>query len=36
MPKMGILYDYDLMANYENSALNQTCDICEAFPITFQ
>jgi len=36
MPKLGILHDYDLMANNEESAVNQTCIICGASPITFQ
>ena len=36
MPKHGILHDYDLMANQETSATNQTCAICEASPMTFQ
>lgn len=36
MPKRGILNDYDLMANMEDSAENQTCAICGASPMRFQ
>ena len=36
MPKHGILHDYDLMANKETSATNQTCAICGASPMQFQ
>ncbi|MGD9157189.1 MAG: hypothetical protein PVG39_02160 [Desulfobacteraceae bacterium] len=36
MPKQGILHDYDLMANAEESAQNQTCAICGTSPIAFQ
>ena len=36
MPKAGILHDYDLWANKENSAIAQTCAICGDFPMAFQ
>lgn len=36
MPKYGILHDYDLMANNELSAADQTCIICGASPMSFQ
>ena len=36
MPKQGILHDYDLKANEERSATNQTCIICGASPMVFQ
>jgi len=36
MPKVGILHDYDLMANREQSAIKVTCAICGASPMTFQ
>jgi hypothetical protein len=35
-PKYGILKDYDLWANKEVSAQNQTCALCGAFPMRFQ
>ena len=36
MPKQGILHDYDLWANREKSAENQTCAICDSSPMSFQ
>ena len=36
MPKHGILHDYDLWANKEASAENQTCAICGSSPMSFQ
>jgi len=36
MPKAGILHDYDLRANKEASAANQTCAICGSSPMRFQ
>ena len=36
MVKMGILHDYDLLANQEKSAVGQTCTICGTFPMQFQ
>ena len=36
MPKLGILHDYDLQANKEQSAEHQTCVVCGASPMTFQ
>lgn len=36
MPKSGILHDYDLWANKEESAIGQRCAICDSFPMTFQ
>lgn len=36
MAKQGILNDYDLQANQENSARNQTCHICGTENMAFQ
>lgn len=36
MPKAGILHDYDLHANLEESSKNQNCAICGAYPMSFQ
>lgn len=36
MPKMGLLHDYDLMANAEESAKNNTCVICGSSPVRYQ
>ena len=36
MTKQGILHDYDLMANMEQSATAQKCRICGRFPMSFQ
>lgn len=36
MPKQGIFHDYDLKANEESSAQNQTCAVCGTSPMTFQ
>lgn len=36
MAKKGILHDYDLHANLEDSAQNQKCVVCDAFPMRFQ
>lgn len=36
MNKQGILHDYDLNANLETSAINRTCIVCGASPMTFQ
>src|ERR1041384_2679123 len=36
MAKFGILHDYDLMANREDSAQSQKCHVCDAEPMTFQ
>lgn len=36
MPKGGILHDYDLMANAEPSAADQTCVVCGDSPMFFQ
>lgn len=36
MAKCGILHDYDLAANCEPSAQQQTCVTCGAAPITYQ
>lgn len=36
MPKQGILHDYDLKANEESSAQNQTCVVCGASPVWYQ
>lgn len=34
--KQGILHDYDLMANREPSASEQTCVVCGDSPMSFQ
>ncbi len=36
MVRSGILHDYDLMANEEQSSQNQTCVICGISPMIFQ
>lgn len=36
MAKNGILHDYDLMANAEESASGHKCACCDAHPMTFQ
>ena len=36
MPKQGILHDYDLMANQEESSQGKKCAICGAEDMTFQ
>lgn len=36
MPKEGIVNDYDLWANKEESAQNRMCIICKACPIIFR
>lgn len=36
MPKQGILHDYDLMANREESARGNTCVVCAADPASYQ
>jgi len=36
MAKAGILHDYDLMANREESAKSQKCAICGTEPMSFQ
>ena len=36
MPKLGILHDYDLWANKEDSAQGNRCAICGASPMSFQ
>lgn len=36
MVKQGILHDYDLMANMEDSAVGQTCRVCGDCPMGFQ
>jgi len=36
MPKQGILHDYDLLANQEESAQGQTCIVCGANPVRYQ
>ena len=36
MAKCGVLHDYDLWANKEASARNQTCAVCEESPMFFQ
>jgi len=36
MPKLGILHDYDLQANKEDSAQQQTCFVCGTSPMAFQ
>jgi hypothetical protein len=36
MIKQGILHDYDLMANAENSAKENTCVICGVNPVIYQ
>ena len=36
MVKMGILHDYDMMANQEDSAQSQTCVVCDSYPMYFQ
>ncbi len=35
-PKHGIIHDYDLMANREDSAQGKTCEVCGVEDITFQ
>ena len=35
-PKQGILHDYDLHANLEESAKLQTCVVCGDYPMRFQ
>lgn len=35
-PKDGLLHDYDLRANAEPSATDQTCVVCGAHPVTYQ
>lgn len=34
--KMGLLHDYDLMANAEQSAHGNTCVVCAAYPVRYQ
>ncbi len=36
MAKLGILHDYDLMANAEQSAQEHTCVVCLESPTRFQ
>jgi hypothetical protein len=36
MTKQGLLHDYDLMANAEDSSHNVTCAICGKEGVTFQ
>lgn len=36
MAKAGILHDYDLMANREQSAQEQECVVCGQSPMSFQ
>lgn len=36
MPKHGVVRDYDLMANDEPSAKDQTCEVCGDAPMRFQ
>ena len=36
MAKAGILHDYDLMANKQDSAQNQTCVVCDVKNMVFQ
>ena len=36
MVKQGLIHDYDLHANHEASAQNQTCVVCGASPMGFQ
>lgn len=36
MAKHGILHDYDLHANHEPSAKEQSCAVCGESPMTFQ
>lgn len=36
MPKQGILHDYDLRANREPTAKDNTCVVCGAHPVTYQ
>jgi hypothetical protein len=36
MAKIGLLHDYDLMANAENSASDNTCVICDSHPVAYQ
>ena len=36
MPKQGILHDYDIHANYEDSAHGQFCVICGTSDMSFQ
>ena len=36
MVKEGLIHDYDLHANHETSAQNQTCIICGTSPMGFQ
>lgn len=35
-PKQGILHDYDLQANNEPSARDQSCLVCATTPMSFQ
>lgn len=36
MAKMGLLHDYDLMANAEYSAIGNTCAVCGRSPTRYQ
>lgn len=36
MAKVGILHDYDLMANAEDSVQHRVCAMCGTSPMTFQ
>lgn len=36
MAKFGVLHDYDLMANREDSAQDRTCAVCDKQGMSFQ